>query len=84
MIYGKVRIDPTAGAFTASPWAYNGRIFALSEDGVSFVTQAGPEYVLLGKNSLDEMTLATPRDCPRKPLHRDRFMTVSYPPAQGD
>jgi len=59
-IYGKVRIDPTAGAFTASPWAYNGRIFALSEDGVTFVIQAGPEYRLLGKNSLDEMTLATP------------------------
>jgi len=59
-IYGKVRIDPTAGAFTASPWAYNGRIFALSEDGVTFVIQAGPEYRLLRKNSLDEMTLATP------------------------
>jgi outer membrane protein assembly factor BamB len=59
-MYGKVRIDPTAGAFTASPWAYNGRIFALSEDGVTFVIQAGPEYRLLGKNSLDETTLATP------------------------
>ena len=31
----------------------NGRIFALSEDGVTFVIQAGPEYRLLGKNSLD-------------------------------
>jgi outer membrane protein assembly factor BamB len=59
-IYGKVRIDPTAGAFTASPWAYNGKIFALSEEGVTFVIQAGPEYRLLGTNSLDEMTLATP------------------------
>ena len=59
-IYDKVRIDPAAGAFTASPWAYNGRIFALSEEGVTFVIQAGPEYRLLGKNSLDEMTLATP------------------------
>jgi outer membrane protein assembly factor BamB len=59
-IYGKVRIDPAAGAFTASPWAYNGKIFALSEEGVTFVIQAGPEYRLLGRNSLDEMTLATP------------------------
>ena len=59
-IYGKVRIDPEAGAFTASPWAYNGRIFALSEDGVTFVIEAGPKYRLLGKNPLDEMTLATP------------------------
>ena len=59
-IYGKVRIHPTSGAFTASPWAYNGKIFALSEDGVTFVIQAGPEYRLLQQNSLDEMTLATP------------------------
>ena len=59
-IYGKVRIDPAAGAFTASPWAYNGKIFALSEEGVTFVIQAGREYRLLGRNSLDEMTLATP------------------------
>jgi outer membrane protein assembly factor BamB len=59
-IYDKVRIDPAAGAFTASPWAYNGKIFALSEDGVTFVIQAGPEYKLLGQNSLDEMALATP------------------------
>lgn len=59
-IYGKHRIDPAAGAFTASPWAYNGKIFALSEDGDTFVIQAGPEYKLLRKNSLDEMCMATP------------------------
>ena len=59
-IYDKVRIDPAAGAFTASPWAYNGKIFALSEDGVTFVIQAGPDYKLLGQNPLDEMALATP------------------------
>ena len=54
------RIDPAAAAFTASPWAYNGKIFALSEDGETFVIQAGPEYKLLGKNTLDEMCMATP------------------------
>jgi outer membrane protein assembly factor BamB len=59
-IYGKQRIDPNAGAFTSSPWAYNGRIYCLSEDGDTFVIQAGPEYKLLGKNSLDEMCMATP------------------------
>jgi outer membrane protein assembly factor BamB len=60
LIYDKVRIDPEAGAFTASPWAYNGKIFALSEDGVTYVIQAGPEYKLLGRNALDEFTMATP------------------------
>ena len=59
-IYGKQRIDPAAAAFTASPWAYGGKIFALSEDGDTFVIQAGPEFRLLGKNSLDEMCMATP------------------------
>jgi len=59
-VYGKQRIDPEASAFTASPWAANGKIFALSEDGDTFVIQAGPEFKVLGKNSLDEMSMATP------------------------
>ncbi|MFN0110790.1 MAG: PQQ-binding-like beta-propeller repeat protein [Blastocatellia bacterium] len=59
-VYGKQRIDPAAGAFTSSPWAYNGKLFALSEDGDTFVIQAGNEYKLVGKNSLDEMCMATP------------------------
>jgi outer membrane protein assembly factor BamB len=59
-IYGRQRISPDGSGFTASPWAYNRRIFLLSEDGDTFVVQAGPEFKLLGKNSLNEMTLATP------------------------
>jgi outer membrane protein assembly factor BamB len=59
-IYGRQRITPDAAGFTASPWAYNGKIFALSEDGDTYVLQAGPEFKVLGKNSLDEMALATP------------------------
>jgi len=59
-IYGKQRIEPNAGAFTSSPWAYNGKVYCLSEDGDTFVIQAGAEYKLLGKNSLDEMCMATP------------------------
>lgn len=59
-VYGKQRMEAGAGAFTSSPWAYNGKIFCLSEDGDTFVIQAGPEYKLVGKNSLDEMCMATP------------------------
>ena len=59
-VYGKQRIDPAAGAFTSSPWAYSGKIFCLSEDGDTFVIQAGAEYKLVGKNSLNEMCMATP------------------------
>ena len=59
-IYGRQRIAEDAGTFTASPWAYNGKIFAVSEDGDTFVMQAGPEFKLLGRNALNEMTLASP------------------------
>jgi outer membrane protein assembly factor BamB len=59
-IYGRQRIAVDSGTFTASPWAYNGKIFAVSEDGDTFVMQAGPEFRLLGRNSLGEMTLASP------------------------
>ncbi len=59
-IYGRQRIAADASGFTASPWAYNGKIFLLSEDGDTFVVQAGPEFRILRKNSLSEMPLATP------------------------
>ena len=32
----------------------------MSEEGDAYVIQAGPEFKVLGKNSLNEMTLATP------------------------
>jgi outer membrane protein assembly factor BamB len=60
VIYARQRITQDATSFTASPWAYNGKIFALSEDGDTYVIQAGREFRVLGKNSLNEMTLATP------------------------
>ena len=59
-IYAKQRIDANISGFTASPWAYNGKIFCLSEDGDTYVIQAGGDYKLLGKNSLDELCMATP------------------------
>jgi len=59
-VYGKRRIEAKARAFTASPWAYGGKIFCLSEDGDTFVIRAGPAFELLGKNSLGELCMATP------------------------
>ena len=58
-IYGRRRLEIGNG-FTASPWGYNGLVFLLSEDGDTFVVRAGPEFEILHKNSLDEMSLATP------------------------
>ena len=59
-IYGRQRITGQASGFTASPWAYNGRIFAMSEEGDTYVLEAGPEFKVLRTNPLNEMTLATP------------------------
>jgi len=59
-VYGKQRIDREAGAFTASPWAYNGKIFCLSEDGRTFVVEAGPDFKVLRSNPLGELAMATP------------------------
>jgi outer membrane protein assembly factor BamB len=58
MVYEKERLGPSQ--FTASPWAADGKIYCLSEDGDTVVVQAGKEFKVLGKNSLDDMTLATP------------------------
>lgn len=56
----KTRIDPTATAFTTSPWAYNGKLFCLSEEGQTFVVATGDEFKLLHVNELDDMAQASP------------------------
>jgi outer membrane protein assembly factor BamB len=53
------RLD-AGGAFTSSPWAYNGKVFCLSEEGKTFVIAAGEKFELLHINLLDEMAQATP------------------------
>ncbi len=56
----KTRIDPAATAFTTSPWAYNGKLFALSEEGQTFVIKTGEQFQLLHVNELNDMAQATP------------------------
>lgn len=53
---------PRGKAFSASPWAYNGKIFCLNEDGTTFVLTAGDEFEVLHTNELaeDDMGMATP------------------------
>ena len=53
---------PNGGAFTTSPWAANGKIFCLNEDGATFVFRAGEKFDLLHVNKLadDDMGMATP------------------------
>ena len=60
-IFGMQRL-PNGRAFTSSPWAYEGKVFCLNEDGVTFVLKAGDEFELLHTNALaeDDMAMATP------------------------
>ena len=59
-IYAKHRIDVGTAAFTASPWASDGKIFCLTESGTTCVIAAGPKFELLGTNELEDSALATP------------------------
>jgi outer membrane protein assembly factor BamB len=56
----KTRIDPAATAFTTSPWAYNGKLFCLSEEGQTFVISTGEQFQLSHVNELDDMAQASP------------------------
>ncbi|HQR07939.1 MAG TPA: PQQ-binding-like beta-propeller repeat protein [Gemmatales bacterium] len=59
-IYSKQRFKGKTTGFTSSPWAYNGKVFCMSEDGDVFVIEAGKEFKQVGKNSMDELCMATP------------------------
>ncbi len=56
----KTRIDPAATNFTTTPWAYNGKLFCLSEEGQTFVVSTGEEFKLSHVNHLDDMAQASP------------------------
>lgn len=49
-----------ARSFTSSPWAYDGKVYLLDEDGKTFVVRAGPRFELVGKNEVKDMFWATP------------------------
>ncbi len=56
----KARVGGGGHTFSSSPVASQGRIYLLSEDGDTFVLRAGDKYDEIAKNSLGEMSLATP------------------------
>jgi outer membrane protein assembly factor BamB len=58
-VYDKQRLRPS-GSFTASPFAFNGHLFCLSEDGLTYVIKPGPEFDILATNPLDERCLSSP------------------------
>jgi outer membrane protein assembly factor BamB len=56
----KARVGGIGNTFSASPWTCGGRIFFLSEEGDTFVINAGDQYEEVAKNSLGELAFASP------------------------
>ena len=56
----KARVGGVGNTFSASPWAYGGKVFFLSEEGDTFVLNPGDAYDEVAKNSLGEMAFASP------------------------
>lgn len=83
-VYGKQRI-PGGRAFTASPWAYGGKVFCLNEDGVTFIIDGGKEFKIVGENRLaeDDMCMATPVIAGRQLLIRasKRIYSIEQSPS---
>jgi outer membrane protein assembly factor BamB len=56
----RARIGGTGGAYSASPIAADGRLYFTTEEGETFVVEAGREYRLLAKNRVEGVVLSTP------------------------
>ncbi len=56
----KKRVKSSGADFTASPWAYDGKLFLASEQGTVYVFEAGDEFKPLHVNELGEMIMASP------------------------
>ena len=56
-IWGPQRIQH--GIYSASPVLADGKIYITSEDGITTVFRAGPQFELLAENNLDEYTLSS-------------------------
>ena len=58
--YYQARIGEGGHGFSASPVAANGRIYFASEDGDVFVVRAGKTFAQEARNTMPEVTMATP------------------------
>jgi outer membrane protein assembly factor BamB len=54
------RLPEVVSGFSASPVAADGKLYLSSEDGDILVVKAGPEFQLVGRNSMGQPLMATP------------------------
>jgi outer membrane protein assembly factor BamB len=59
-IFPRERLNTGGGRYYASPWAYNGKLFLLNEDGTTLVVEDSDKFNVLHKNTLDDFAWATP------------------------
>ena len=60
VLYDRERL-PDGFAFTASPWAVDGRIYCLNEDGACYVVRAGRPIRVAASTGCPTTTCAWPR-----------------------
>jgi outer membrane protein assembly factor BamB len=56
-IYGQQRLKP--GTYSASPVLADGKIYVTSEDGLTSVFKAGPQFEILAENAMNEYCLSS-------------------------
>jgi outer membrane protein assembly factor BamB len=56
--YAQQRIKPAA--YSSSPVLADGKIYVTSEEGLTTVVKAGPQFEVLAENTLDEYCLSSP------------------------
>lgn len=57
-VYGQQRIKP--GTYSASPVLADGKIYITSEEGLTTVIKAGPQFEVLAENALNDYCLSSP------------------------
>ena len=57
VVWGPERVRP--GTYSASPVLADGKIYVTSEDGVTSVVEAGPEFKVVAENELEGYTLSS-------------------------
>ena len=57
-VYAQQRLKP--GTYSASPVLADGKIYVTSEDGITSVFKAGPQFEVLAENNLGEYCLSSP------------------------
>jgi len=57
-VWGNQRVRP--GTYSASPVVAGGRVYVTSEDGVTTVFEAGPQFKVVAENDLADYTLSSP------------------------